>query len=75
MLVNANRKDGAAEFVRALKHALAAYKKMHPEIPMDQFAEVHDLTTGSFPIIGKGRSTVVAPEVCTLGAPAMEMDR
>jgi hypothetical protein len=70
-----NRESGAAEFIHALKHALAAYKKVHPEIPTDQFAEVHELTTGSFPIIGRGRSSVVAPEVCTLGAPAMEMDR
>ena len=58
-----------------MKHALAAYKKVHPEIPTDQFAEVHELTTGSFPIIGRGRSSVVAPEVYTLGAPAIEMDR
>ena len=74
----ASRKQGAAEFVRVLKHALTEYRKVHPEIPQDRFAVVDELVTGTLPIIGRGRSNVVAPGVLRVqayGAPAMEMER
>jgi hypothetical protein len=72
----ASRKQGAAEFVHVLKHALTEYHKVHPEISKDQFAVVDELTTGSLPIVGKGRRDVFAPDVVRVhAAPAMEMER